>query len=130
MTNFEPFDLKRAEAGEPVMFRDCTDKVEFKCALHDANGSVRSLLFVHTNSNGFERELTRHPDGTPGGEDVYSTFDIVMKPKPPVTKTFWTCFQLNNDETVLRSCVTSREPKNHGWDYVIPIEIALLSTNP
>ena len=127
MTDFEPFDLARAEAGEPVMFRDCTDKVEFKCALHDADGSVRSLLFVRTSSDGFELELTRHPDGMFAGVDVYSPLDIVMRPKPPITKKYWVGLELYGDGNVKQSWVTPFPPITQ-WQHVIEIEVILPPT--
>lgn len=126
MTDFEPFDLKRAEEGEPVMFRGSTSEVTFKCALHDGSKNVRAILFVRTDKEG-EYEITRSPDGMFYNNSQYSPLDIVMKPKPPATKTFWACFDLDEKGDYQMGFINTK-PSQLNWQYCLPIEVTLPPT--
>lgn len=127
MTDFEPFDLKRAEAGEPVMFRDSVNKLEFKCALHNSDRSVRTVLFIGIAPDGYEFDILRHPDGRFSTEDNDSPLDIVMKPKLPITKKYWVGLELYGDGNVKKSWVAPFPPITQ-WQHVIEVEIALPPT--
>lgn len=126
MTNdFEPFDLKRAEAGEPVMFRDCDKQVRFIGVLYDDKGEVNHTLFAYKDLIiPYEQKLDRDPNGQLHSS-MQHAHDIVMKPKPPATKTFWACFNLYSDGRIASGTVNYKIYADQSWDYSIPFEFTL-----
>lgn len=126
MTDFEPFDLKRAEAGEQVMFRSSKGDVQFLKGIRNRDGEVYDTLFLVKNPGGCETIAIRHADGK-SHEDILSADDIVMKPKQPVTRTFWACFDLNQFGNLYMSRVTAID-ESEKWQHCIPFEFTLPPT--
>lgn len=127
MTDFEPFDLARAEAGEPIMFRNINQDIRLAGVLRNAQGAATRLLIAVKDDEGDEYGITySHDDKYLDNSDV-SMGDIVMKPKPPVTKTFWACFDLNRFGNPYISRVTATD-ESEKWQYCIPFEFTLLPT--
>lgn len=82
-----PFDLARAQAGEPVQFAETDPRVqsvEFLRALHNPDGTVRRLLFIVKELNGYERLTERYPNGQHYSNKTSN--DIVMAPRK---RTVW-----------------------------------------
>lgn len=124
-TEFDPFDLARAQAGEEVQFRDDDKPVRFLGVLYDNTGEVSQLLFAFKEYEyTHESFLTRCSNG-----QVYSTYtserDIVMKPKPPIKKTFYACFDFNANGKIRSGWVRESQPEPNTWQHVIPIEVTL-----
>lgn len=82
-----PFDLARAQAGEPVQFAEPDPdvaSVEFLRALHNQDGSVRCLLFIVQKCNGHEYFTERSSKGQYYNDKTGQ--DIVMAPRK---RTVW-----------------------------------------
>lgn len=126
MTDFEPFDLKRAEAGEPVMFRGVNKDIRFVSTLRAANGEVWRVIFAEKLHDDNEGEVIRRPDGI-RYDNRLSEYDIVMKPKPPITKKYWVGLELYGDGNVRKSWVAPFPPIVK-WQHVIEIEVTLPPT--
>ena len=123
--NFEPFDLARAEAGEEVQFRKSDKLVRFVGVLYDDKGKVRSIVLASKDhADSCEREFTRRPDGILYRNYENYSHDIVMKPKPPVVKTFWACFDISEDGNPLHGVIKTKAPELN-YQHVIPIEVTL-----
>lgn len=127
MTDFEPFDLARAEAGEPIQFRKGKQNIRLAGVLRNAQGTVTRLLIAVKDDKGDEYERIYFHDGKYLSNCDTSMGDIVMKPKSPVTKTFWACFDLNTNGCVVCSTVTAYPPR-YEYGYAIPIEVTLPPT--
>lgn len=81
-TEFDPFDLARAQAGEEVQFRGRDWPVRYNGVLRDKNGTIKEIAFVYVDEVWGEHQTTRHIDGSYWRDGVASPLDIVMKPKP------------------------------------------------
>ena len=124
--NFEPFDLARAQAGEEVQFREDGRPVRFVGVLYDIDGKVHQTVFAYREAwTNCEHELTRQPNGCLYLNHQGYSLDIVMKPKPPIKKTFWACFDFNANGKIRSGWVRESQPEPNTWQHVIPIEVTL-----
>ena len=77
--DYEPFDLKRAQAGEPIMLRDGTP-CEFIAYRPTANPGTRVIAQIGRKIFG------HYEDGSSGN---YRANDLVMAPKPKPEVWLW-----------------------------------------
>ena len=127
MTDFEPFDLARAEAGEPIQFRKGKQDIRLVGVLRNAQGIVTRLVIETKDSKGYEYERIYFYDGKNLSNCDTSLGDLVMKPKPPITKKYWVGLELYGDGNVRKSWVAPFPPITQ-WHHVIEVEITLPPT--